>query len=69
LDGEIAEFRETLRLDPNNARAHNLLGYALEHKNDQSEALQEYRTTCMLDPKSAVYKQSYEDLLHRMNRR
>ena len=44
LDGAIAEYREALRLNPNDETAHNNLGFALEHKHNFREALQEYRT-------------------------
>ena len=60
LDGEIAEYREALRLNPNNADAHNDLGVALEQKGDRRGALEEYRAAYMLDPKNAAYKQNYE---------
>ena len=64
-DGEIAEDREALRLNPNNASAHNNLGFALEKKGDRRGALEEYRAAYMLDPKNATYKQNYERLLRR----
>ena len=67
LDGVIAEFREALRLNPNEAEAHFGLGLALEKKGDHQGALQEYRAAYMLDPKNADYKQNYEHLLQQVN--
>ena len=67
-DGEIAEEREALRLNPNNDLAHNDLGVALEKKGDRRGALEEYRAAYMLDPKNATYKQNYERLLQQVNK-
>jgi len=61
MDGEIAEYREALRLNPKNENAHFNLGLALEQKGDRRGALEEYRAAHMLDPKNAIYKQNYED--------
>ena len=66
-DGAIAEEREALRLNPNNASAHSNLGLALEKKGDLRGALEEYRAAYMLDPKEARYKQNYERLLQQVN--
>jgi Flp pilus assembly protein TadD len=73
-DGAIAEYREALRLNPNNdvahfflGEAHNKLGVALEQKGDRQGALEEYRAAHMLDPKNATYKQNYERLLRQVN--
>jgi tetratricopeptide (TPR) repeat protein len=41
---------EALRLNPNDADAHCLLGFALEHKRNSAEALQKYRAAYQLDP-------------------
>ena len=68
LDGAIAEYREALRLNPNNALAHNGLGFALEKKGDLRGALEEYRAATALDPKNANFKQNYERLLPQVNR-
>jgi hypothetical protein len=43
--------------------------FTLEKKGDQQGALEEYRAVYMLDPKDATYKQAYELLLQRMNKR
>jgi Flp pilus assembly protein TadD len=47
--------RIVLRLNPNNALAHNDLGFALEKKGDRQGALEEYRAATTLDPKDALY--------------
>jgi Flp pilus assembly protein TadD len=56
-------------LNPNNATAHNGLGISLEMKGDLRDALEEYRTAYMLAPRNAMFKQSYDDLLLRINKR
>ena len=67
MDGAIAEYREVLRLNPNNSVCHNYLGVALERKGDRRSALEEYRSAYMLNPKDADYKQNYERLLQQVN--
>ena len=62
------EEREALRLNANNAVAHNNLGVALEQKGDLRGALEEYRAAFILDPKDTKYKQNYERLLQQMNK-
>ena len=41
MDGAVAEYREALRLNPNNAAAHNNLGAALGEKGDWDGAIAE----------------------------
>jgi Flp pilus assembly protein TadD len=62
-DGEIAEEREALRLNPNNASAHYCLAFALEHKHNPEEALQEYRKAYELNPQNRDYRKDYERLV------
>ncbi len=66
LDGAIAEYREALRLYPNDANTHNNLGVALEEA-DRWGALEEYHAAYTLDPKNALYKRNYERLLRQVN--
>jgi Flp pilus assembly protein TadD len=68
LDGTIAEEREALRLNPNNAAVHASLGDALEQKGDRAAALTEYRAAATLDPKNVNYKQNCERLMQQSNR-
>jgi len=67
LEGAMAEYREALRLNPNEAKAHNNLGLALEKKGHRRGALDEFRAAYMLDPKDATYKRNYERLLRQVN--
>ncbi len=50
LDGEIAEWRTTIRLQPNLAMAHSNLGAAIGRKGDLNGAIAEFRTAIRLDP-------------------
>jgi len=50
LDGAIAEFKETLRLDPKYAIAHNNMGWVLQQKGDLDGAIVEFKETLRLDP-------------------
>jgi Flp pilus assembly protein TadD len=67
IDSAIEEYREALRLNPNNDGVHLLLGIVLELNGDRRGALEEYRAAYMLDPKNADYKQNYERLLQQLN--
>ena len=51
-DGEIAEEREALRLNPNNEMAHVNLGVALGGKGDWDGAIAEEREALRLNPKN-----------------
>jgi tetratricopeptide (TPR) repeat protein len=68
LEEVIFEFREAVRLNPNNALAHFLLGSSLEVKGDRVGAMEEYRLAYTLDPTDADYKQRYERLLRHMKK-
>ena len=57
------ELRETLRLDPNSAEAHNDYGYALEKIGYLDEALDAYREAVNLAPEEDTYLQRYTNLL------
>lgn len=54
LDAAIAEYREAIRLRPDNAEAHISLGAALEKKGDLKGAGNEYLEALRLDPKNAA---------------
>ena len=53
-DGAIAQFKEALRLKPDDAGAHNNLGNALRHKHDLDGAIAEYREALRLKPDLAL---------------
>jgi Flp pilus assembly protein TadD len=50
LNGTIAEYREAVRLDPDNDVMHDMLGMALEEKGDQDGSIAEYRQAIRLKP-------------------
>jgi tetratricopeptide (TPR) repeat protein len=49
-DAAIAEYRESIRLDPNNAETHYNLGISLAKKRDGPGVLSELRASEKLDP-------------------
>ena len=51
LDAAIAEFREAVRLRPDYAEAHSLLGYCLAFRSDPAKGLAECREAARLAPK------------------
>ena len=54
LDKAIFEWRETVRLAPNNAKAHHLLGLALGDYGDRDEAITVLERSLRLDPHNAM---------------
>jgi hypothetical protein len=54
LAGANAEYRETIRLNPDFALSHSELGYVLKKQHDLDGAIAEYREAIRLDPKLAV---------------
>ena len=54
MDGAIAEYRETIRLQPQLSRAHNNLATALREKGALAEAIAEYREAVRLESGNAV---------------
>ena len=58
-------MREAVRLRPDYAEAHDLLGILLEGKGDREGALAELRTASELEPGNADYKQDYERVLQK----
>lgn len=54
-----------MRLRPDYAEAHDLLGILLEGKGDREGALAELRTASELEPGNADYKQDYERVLQK----
>jgi tetratricopeptide (TPR) repeat protein len=69
VDGAIAEYREAVRLNPKYEVGHYNLGVALERKGDWRAALEEYQTAYTLNPDNADYKQNYERLSKRTNKK
>jgi len=53
LDGAIAEYREALRLSPNNGDVHVYLGVGLAARGDWDGATAERREALRLDPRLA----------------
>jgi len=56
------EMIEAIRHDPQNADAHNGLGYALEKLGKLEAALKEYRTATRLEPDDPSYREHYVGL-------
>ncbi len=54
LKKAIAEWRETVRLAPTNAKAHHLLGLALGDHGARDESIDMLRTSLRLDPYNAM---------------
>src|SRR5207245_1872205 len=52
-DGAIAEYRETIRLDPQFTPAHYNLGGLLRIKGDADGAIAQFRDVLRIDPKYA----------------
>lgn len=69
VDGAIAEYRAAVRLNPKYEVGHYNLGVALERKGDWQAALEEYQTAYTLNPNNADYKQNYERLSKRANKK
>jgi Flp pilus assembly protein TadD len=53
-EGAIAAYREALRIEPNDSKAHNSLGLALGDKGDREGELVEYREAIRLNPRYAA---------------
>ncbi len=60
------EMLESLRDDPNDADAHDDLGYALEKLEDVDGAVKEYRTAMRLEPDDSTFRQHYFEALARV---
>jgi Flp pilus assembly protein TadD len=52
--GAEAAFRKAIQLDPNNAQAHNNLGFALFEQGKVEEAIAEYRHALRINPNDAM---------------
>ena len=57
------EMLEAVRHDPQDADAHNGLGYALDKLGNLDGALKEYRIATHLEPDDSSYQQHYLDAL------
>jgi Flp pilus assembly protein TadD len=62
-DDARVELLETLRHDPNDADAHNALGFAYEKLGDIKAALDQYRIATHLDPSDDSYQRHYLEAL------
>jgi Flp pilus assembly protein TadD len=63
----MTEFREALRLNPNDFHAHFYVGVELESMGDRDGALKEYREAYELNSKDSSYKEAYDRLLQQVN--
>ena len=63
LNGAIAEYQAALRLNPNDAHAHNILGNALGSKGDLNGAIAEYQAALRLNPN---HVEAHRSLLSRL---
>jgi Flp pilus assembly protein TadD len=61
------EMLEALKHDPDDADAHNGLGYALEKLGELEPALREYRTATHLEPDDPSYRQHYIEALAKLS--
>ncbi|MDQ2800980.1 MAG: tetratricopeptide repeat protein, partial [Armatimonadota bacterium] len=68
-DGAINEFQQAVRLEPANADAHSLLGWALhcQARDDHSfgyedEAIRHYQEALRLDPKTRITRRNISDI-------
>jgi Flp pilus assembly protein TadD len=55
LPEAIAQWRQALQLDPDDAKAHFSLALSLSGTNQEKEAVEEYRKACALDPHQAAW--------------
>jgi hypothetical protein len=62
-DSARIELLETLRHDPNDADAHNALGFAYEKLDEIRPAVDQYRIATHLDPGDDSYKRNYLEAL------
>lgn len=69
LEVAIAELQEAIRLQPDDAKAHYALGWALDAEGDQSAALDALRQACLLDPANSDYRNDYDRILRAISRR
>jgi len=63
FDEAIKHYTESVRLEPENAHTHYLLGNALLAKGKPSEAIAEYRTALKLDPHHDRARTALEQIL------
>ena len=64
VDGAIAEYREEVRINPDEAKAHHALGLALTKKGEAGAALDELRKAYLLSPADSQMRTDYEKVLH-----
>ena len=65
LDGAIAEYREELRVNQDDAKAHHALGLALSKKGESGAALDEIRKAYPLSPGDAQIRADYGSISSR----
>jgi tetratricopeptide (TPR) repeat protein len=63
----IQAWRGSLRLQPNNARAHNNLGVALERSGKTKEALEEYGKAYQANPGDSTFQGNFKRLSAELN--
>jgi tetratricopeptide (TPR) repeat protein len=60
LDEALVEFRIAVRLDPDNARYHNVLGITYGRKGLSEKAIESFRKAVQLDPSEPAYQRNIE---------
>ena len=63
LDEAIHQFRESIRISPDYAKAHNNLGNTLLYKGRLDEAIASYREALRLNPDYAIAQENLKNAL------